>query len=239
MLWMYRWLTNLSNVENVNGAGNVPVAGNVNAVSDYLDGNVMFVNAVCSRRHLANGESNASRAAASACTGLFNLWHFLLVTAPFYGAHGRIEDEEDDGSSHYLANLYPDFSNDRFSDCHEEFEQETNALEREYFESLEKTNPQKETFAESPTVIVHRKTLSTLEETHFHTYNVTPDRPCSAYLRCDTFMSVAEVFDVLKESRAAKYSSPFATRPCETSFQLAVLLSVTSICLLLTTLKGL
>lgn len=84
-------------VENVNGAGNVPVAGNVNATNDDMDGNVsgadnnMRVGAVplfgvpirrqfvpsslpssaVSSRHLVNGESYASRA-ASARTGHFS-----------------------------------------------------------------------------------------------------------------------------------------------------------------------
>ncbi len=108
------------------------------------------------------------------------------------------EVEEDDGSSHYTANLYSDVSDERFSDCHEEFEQEANALERDYFESLEKATMLNESFAESPTVVGYGKTMSSLEETHFHTYNVTPDRPCSAYFKCDSFMSADEVFDSLK-----------------------------------------
>lgn len=78
--------------------------------------------------------------------------------------------------------MYSDISNDKFSDCQEEFEQEVNGLEREYFESLEtKEATLNETFGESPVIIGHHKTLSTLEETHFHTYNDTPNWPCSAY----------------------------------------------------------
>jgi len=36
-------------------------------------------------------------------------------------------------------------------------------------------------------------------EANFHMYNVTPDRPCSAYFKTDVFMPAAEVFEALRK----------------------------------------
>lgn len=107
--------------------------------------------------------------------------------------------DEDEFASQHTAKLYSEISNDEFSNCQEVFEQEANKLEREYFQSLDKNDatPNK-TFGESP-VILNCKTMTTLEEAHFHSYNLMPNRPCSANFKCDNFMSAAEIFEALKK----------------------------------------
>ena len=114
--------------------------------------------------------------------------------ANFYDARG---DLADDVMSEHTANLYSDLD-DELSEADAEILNQDNNLEREYFESLDvKDATPNETFAECPAL--RGKTLSPIEETHFHSYNVTPNRPCSAFFKCDTFMAAGEVFDALKK----------------------------------------
>ena len=108
----------------------------------------------------------------------------------------RFINQDDDIYSQ--EHLYSDLSDDGdFADCREDFEQNCNKLEREYFETLhvEDVEPN-DTYAESP-VLYYRKTLTDFEETHFRAYNVTPDRPCSAYFKMDSYMPAVEIFDAL------------------------------------------
>ena len=92
----------------------------------------------------------------------------------------------------YEEQLYSDVSEDEdFTHCQEDFEQNCNKLEREYFEKLHVEN------VESNEVNVDSPVLwngTEFEEANFHVYNVTPNRPCSAYFKTDSFMPAAEVF---------------------------------------------
>lgn len=116
--------------------------------------------------------------------------------ANFYDAHGDIAD--DDAMSVHTANLYSDLDSE-FSEAEVKILNQENNLECQYFESLDvKDATPNETFAECPTL--PGKTLSSLEEMHFHSY-VKPNRPCSAYFKCDTFMAAGQVFYVLKKKK--------------------------------------
>ena len=77
--------------------------------------------------------------------------------------------------------------------------QEVNQLEREYFESLYVENVDSNVnYADSP-VLLNQTVLTDFEEKHFHCQNVTPDRPCSAFFKTDSFMPASEIFDALKK----------------------------------------
>ena len=100
--------------------------------------------------------------------------------------------------SQHTTNLYSDVSDDDFSEAEVKILNYNANLEHEYFESLDvKDATPNETCAEGPTL--PSKTLSSLEELHFYSYNMTPNRPCSAYFKFDTFMAASEVFDALKK----------------------------------------
>ena len=96
--------------------------------------------------------------------------------------------------------LYSDVSDgEDFTDCREEFEQNCNKLERDYFEKLDIENVEpNETYLDSP-ILAYCKPMTEFEETHFHEYNVTPDRPCSAYFKTDSFMPADDVCDALRK----------------------------------------
>ena len=104
-----------------------------------------------------------------------------------------------DESTHTVE-LYSDVSDDdHFADCNTEFMQDVNQLEREYFESLHVEDAAPNAmFVDSP-VLLHRKVLTEFEEQNFFVHNVTPDRPCSAFFKTDSFMPASEVFDALKK----------------------------------------
>lgn len=44
-----------------------------------------------------------------------------------------------------------------------------------------------------------KKVLIDFEKENFHRYNVTPDRPCSAFFKTDSFMPASEIFEGLKK----------------------------------------
>ena len=94
--------------------------------------------------------------------------------------------------------LYSDVSEDEdFVDCPDDFEQNCNKLEQEYFDSLHVENIElNDRYVDTP-VLVYRKPMTDFEEAHFHEYNITPDRPCSAYFKTYSFMPAAEIFDPL------------------------------------------
>ena len=96
--------------------------------------------------------------------------------------------------------LYSDVSDEEdFTDCRKDFDQNCNKLERGYFEKLHIENVEpNETYVDSP-VLAYRKPMTEFEEAHFHEYNVTPDRPCSAYFKTDSFMPAADVFEALRK----------------------------------------
>ena len=103
------------------------------------------------------------------------------------------------GSIAETARLYSDVSEDEFADCEDDFLDDLNKLERDYFESLHVDDVElNATFSESR-VYFGGKAMSKLEEEHFHQYNVTPDRPCSAFFKTDAFMPAADIFAALKE----------------------------------------
>ena len=109
----------------------------------------------------------------------------------------EFEDTSSVADSIHTAKLYSDVSDDEFSDCHYDFEQEVNQLERDYFDLLRMENVENNcTYADSP-VLVKRKPLSDFERVHFHEYNATPDRPCSPFFKTDSFMPAAEIFEAL------------------------------------------
>ena len=45
---------------------------------------------------------------------------------------------------------------------------------------------------------VYGKILTEFECKHFHQDNVTPDRPCTAFFKSDTFLTAKDVFEALK-----------------------------------------
>ena len=120
----------------------------------------------------------------------------------------------EDANSVHTVQLYSEVSDDDFADCSDEFLEEVNKLERDYFEKLHVDNVEEnETFAESPT-IWHKKPLSELETQNFHVYNVTPDRPCSAYFKTDSYMPASEIFEALsKEGFKAEHIRCLQRKP--------------------------
>lgn len=103
------------------------------------------------------------------------------------------------GVSIHTARLYSDVSEEEFSDCNEDFLEEVNNLEREYFESLHVKNVEANANYRDTPVIRGEKILSAFEKENFHQYNVTPDRPCSAFFKTDSYMPAAEIFEALKK----------------------------------------
>lgn len=55
-----------------------------------------------------------------------------------------------------------------------------------------------ERYVDTP-VLVYCKPMTDFEEAHFHEYNITPDRPCSAYFKTYSFMPVSEIFDAVRK----------------------------------------
>lgn len=118
---------------------------------------------------------------------------------PGYEEQLRLANEE--SLDPVLSNeerLYFKVSDEKdFSDCHEDLEQNCNKLEREYFEVLHIKNvAPNERYVDTP-VLVYSEPIKDFEEAHFHEYNVTPNRPCSAFFKTDSFMPAAEIFDAL------------------------------------------
>lgn len=118
---------------------------------------------------------------------------------PTYEDYLKLSDEERRRLSFCPdERLYSDVLDEEdFADCREDFEQNCNKLEREYFEKLhvEDITPN-ERYMDAP-VLAFCKPLTDFEEAHFHEYNVTLDRPCSAFFKTDSFMPAAEIFDAL------------------------------------------
>lgn len=124
-----------------------------------------------------------------------------------------IDDTSSVGESIHTARLYSDVSDDEFSDCNFDFTPEVNQLERDYFDALHVEDVANNyTYAESP--VIGRKSLSAFEREHFHEYNVTPDRPCSAFFKTDSFMPATEIFDALgKEGFKAEHIRCLQRKP--------------------------
>ena len=97
------------------------------------------------------------------------------------------------------AQLYDDVSDDEFSDANSEFVDEVARLEREYFDALHMVDVL-ENFAynQHPAAISRAQPISDFEKEDFHLENVTPERPCSAFFKTDTFMPAKEIFDALE-----------------------------------------
>lgn len=118
---------------------------------------------------------------------------------PGYEEQLRLANEE--SLDPVLSNeerLYFKVSDEKdFSDCHEDLQQNCNKLEREYFEVLHIKNvAPNERYVDTP-VLVYSEPIKDFEEAHFHEYNVTPNRPCSAFFKTDSFMPAAQIFDAL------------------------------------------
>ena len=139
----------------------------------------------------------------------------LHINDPLAAAIPRESDDrvvvDDHGSdvssideSIHTAELYEDVSaDDNFEEFNEEFIDEVNKLERKYFDSLH--------VEKAPTNVSYSpstrprggqdKLLTDFEKDNFHSENVTPERPCSAYFRASQFVSAAEVFKALNDDR--------------------------------------
>ena len=101
--------------------------------------------------------------------------------------------------SNGTVQLYDDVSDDEFSDANSEFVDEVARLEREYFDALHVVDVL-ENFAynQHPAAINRAQPISDFEKEHFHLENVTPERPCSAFFKTDSFMPANEIFDALE-----------------------------------------
>ena len=121
--------------------------------------------------------------------------------ADFRNDQGRDDEVLSEEGSTHTARLYSEVSSDEFDDCYDQFAQEVNQLEREYFDSLHRENLENnhnhvETHYKYGSVFID-KVLSEVERKNFHRYNVTPDRPCSAYFKADSYISAADIFEIL------------------------------------------
>jgi len=103
------------------------------------------------------------------------------------------------GVSIHTACLYSDVSEEEFSDCNDDFLEEVNKLEREYFESLHVENVAANANYRDTPVIRGEKVLTVFEKENFHQYNVTLDRPSSAFFKTDSYMPASEIFEALKK----------------------------------------
>lgn len=102
----------------------------------------------------------------------------------------------------HTAELYEDVSdNESFGEYRQDFLQEVNRLEREYFDSLHVGEAQTNSsiHAAAQPRVSPDKHLSDFERAHFHEYNVTPDRPCSAYFRTEAHTTASDIFGALKK----------------------------------------
>ena len=139
----------------------------------------------------------------------------LHVNDPLAAAIPRGSDDrvvvDDHGSdvssideSIHTAELYEEVSaDDNFEEFNEEFIDEVNKLERKYFDSLhvEKV-PTNVSYSRSTRPRGGQdKLLTDFEKDNFHSENVTPERPCSAYFHASQFVSAAEVFKALNDDR--------------------------------------
>ena len=105
--------------------------------------------------------------------------------------------EEEEVRSNYTASLYEGVSEGDFSD-NDDTHQDVNRLEREYFDTCHRADAGvNDTFAMSG-VFIDGKTLSEFEYKHFHEHNVTPDRPCTAFFKSESFIPAKEIFEALK-----------------------------------------
>ena len=106
-------------------------------------------------------------------------------------------DEEEEVVSVHTVSLYEDVSEGGFSDD-ELLSQDVNYVERVYFDSLHTADaPVNDTFS-TGSGTDDGKTLTAFESQHFHQSNVTPDRPCTAYFKTESYVTAKEVFEALK-----------------------------------------
>ena len=104
-----------------------------------------------------------------------------------------------DASTHTVQ-LYDDVSDDDFSDANSIFVDEVARLEREYFDSLHVVNtPENVAYGSAGNGVPRTRVsaLSAFEKSHFHAENVTPERPCLAFFKTDSFMPASEIFEAL------------------------------------------
>lgn len=106
------------------------------------------------------------------------------------------EELVEQGSTHTVS-LYEDVSDGGFSDD-ARYDQEVNVLEREYFDSIHTAEfGVNDTYSTSK-FRVDGKTLSDFESKHFHQYNVTPNRPLTAFFKTESYVNAKEIFEALK-----------------------------------------
>ena len=129
----------------------------------------------------------------------------LVDALPRYpGENMEFASDGDAGSvssykSQRTAQLYDELSDDDFfSDCSSQLNDEVSRLEREYFDALHVDNVDNNaTFSTSDGMVSQERFLTSLEKENFHARNVTPDRPCSAFFKTDSFMPASEIFEML------------------------------------------
>ena len=72
-------------------------------------------------------------------------------------------------------------------------------LESEYFDMLHVNDvPENAAYVDFGGGATGVRDVSSFELEHFHSTNVTPDRPCSTFFKTDSFMPASEIFTVLE-----------------------------------------
>ena len=67
-----------------------------------------------------------------------------------------------------------------------------------YFDSLHTADVLVNDMFSTRSGSVDGKTLTDFEKQHFHHYNVTRDRPCTAFFKTESYVTAKEVFEALK-----------------------------------------
>ena len=105
-------------------------------------------------------------------------------------------EEQEVVSCHTLS--ISDDSEGNPSDDDAFFDQEVNYLERMFFDSLHELDVGVNQAFPEATERTGGKRLSDFENKHFHSNNVTPDRPCTAFFKTESYVTPKEVFEALK-----------------------------------------
>ena len=106
-------------------------------------------------------------------------------------------EEEEVVSCHTLS-LSGDSSKGNPSDDDKMFDQEVNYLERLLFDSVHTVDAEVNEAYSEANGTTDRKKLSDFESKHFHCNNVTPDRPCTAFFKTESYVTPKEGFEALK-----------------------------------------
>ena len=106
-------------------------------------------------------------------------------------------EEEEVVACHTLS-LSGDSSEGNPSDDDEMFDQEVNYLERLFLDSLHTADAEVNEAFSAAKGTTDGKQLSDFESKHFHCNNVTPERPCAAFFKTESYVTPKEVFEALK-----------------------------------------